>query len=178
MDEQNIDTNQGDQNSSQSELELLKAESQKNLNGWMRAQADFENYQKREEGRRGEIVEFAREVAVVKLLPSLDTIRQALEHAPVEQNQESRIKNQEFFEKYDKWLNGIHGTLKQLEKALEELGVKKIQTLGQKFDPNKHEAVREVPGEEDGLIVEEYQIGYEINGKIIRPPQVVISKKS
>jgi molecular chaperone GrpE len=57
------------------------------------------------------------------------------------------------------------------------MGVKKIDAVGKQFDPHFHEAVREVEGDEDHKIVEELQTGYELNGKVIRPSQVVISKK-
>ncbi len=141
----------------------VKEEAATNLAGWQRAQADFENYKKREEAKQAEILEFAKEVTIVKLLPTLDTLEQGLRHAP---------------DNIDKsWLQGIEGTLQKLDKVLEEMGVKRIQATGKKFDPNFHEAVREVEGEEDGVVVEELQTGFEINGKVIRPSQVVISKK-
>ncbi len=140
-----------------------KEEAQTNLAGWQRSQADFENYKKREEAKQKDILEFAKEVTIVKLLPTLDTLEQGLRHAPpgVDAN----------------WLKGIEGTLQKLGKVLEEMGVKKIEALGKKFDPHFHEAIREVPGADDGVIVEDLQTGYEINGKVIRPSQVVISKK-
>ncbi len=71
----------------------------------------------------------------------------------------------------------MDGVLQKLSKVLEEMGVKKVAAIGKPFDPNFHEAIREVPGDEDGLVVEEVQTGYELNGKVIRPSQVVISKK-
>ncbi len=145
------------------QLEEAKEEAQTNLSGWQRAQADFANYQKREEGKQREIMEFAKEVAIVKMLPTLDTLGQGLKHAP--QNVD------------ETWLKGINATLAQLDKVLEEMGVKKIDAVGKPFDPNFHEAVREVPGDEDNMVVEDLQTGYEINGKVIRPSQVVISKK-
>jgi molecular chaperone GrpE len=151
------------------ERQLVEAreEAKTNLAGWQRVQADFENYQKRKEVENKELVEFAREVAVAKLLPTLDSLEQGLLHRPtIEGN-----------EQYQTWVSGIDGTLKQLDKALEDLGVRKIEAVGKKFDPNFHEAVREVLGEEDGLVVEEYQTGFELNGKVIRPSQVAISKK-
>ncbi len=151
-------------------LEQAKAEAEANLNGWRRTQADFENYQKRKEAENKDLVDFAREVAVAKLLPSLDTLQQALLHRP-------RSDNANLSEEYERWQTGLDGLVKQLDKALEELGVKKIEAVGKKFDPNFHEAVREVPGEEDGVVVEEYQIGFELNGKVVRPSQVAISKK-
>ncbi|HEX3099818.1 MAG TPA: nucleotide exchange factor GrpE [Patescibacteria group bacterium] len=146
------------------QLAEAKEEAQTNLAGWQRSQADFENYKKREETKQKEILEFAKEVTIVKLLPILDTLEQGLRHAPpgVDEN----------------WLRGIEGTLQKLDKTLDEMGVKKIEALGKQFDPNFHEAVREVPGDHDGLIVEDLQTGFEINGKVIRPSQVVISKKA
>lgn len=144
-------------------VQEAKEEAQTNLAGWQRTQADFENYKKREEVKQREIMEFAKEVTIVKLLPTLDTLQQGLKHSPQGVD--------------ETWLKGIQATLQQLEKVLADMGVKKIDAVGKQFDPNFHEAVREVPGERDGLIVEDLQTGYEINGKVIRPSQVVISKK-
>lgn len=155
----------------QQQLADAQAEAEKNLNGWKRSEADFQNYQKRKEGENKELIDFAREVAVAKLLPSLDTLEQALLHRP-------KTDSGQLAEEYSKWQSGLDGLVKQLGKALEELGVKKIEAVGKKFDPHFHEAVREVPGEEDGVIVEEYQTGFELNGKVIRPSQVAISKKA
>ena len=151
----------------ESDLERQVAEAQEeaksNLAGWQRAQADFANYQKREEAKQTEILEFAKEVTIVKLLPTLDALHQGLRHAPAGVD--------------EKWLAGINGTLTQLDKVLAEMGVKQIEAVGKPFDPNFHEAVREVEGEEDGIVVEDLQTGFEINGKVIRPSQVVISKR-
>lgn len=152
------------------QLEEARAEAEKNLNGWRRSEADFQNYQRRKEQENKELIEFAREVAVAKLLPSLDTLTQALVHRP-------QAESPALAEEYQKWQGGLDGLVKQLDKALEELGVKKIEAVGKKFDPNFHEAVREVPGEEDGVVIEEYQSGFELSGKLIRPSQVAISKK-
>lgn len=152
------------------QLAEAREEAKTNLAGWQRVQADFENYQKRKESENKELVEFAREVAVAKLLPSLDTLEQALVHRP-------KSDAAQFTEDYQKWESGLDGLVKQLDKALEDLGVRKIEAVGKKFDPNFHEAVREVPGDEDGVVVEEYQTGFELNGKVIRPSQVAISKK-
>ncbi len=181
----------------QEQLESARAEAEKNLNGWKRSEADFQNYQKRKEGENKELVEFAREVAVAKLLPSLDTLEQALKHAPEHLSnagvgasfsrpqpdsetggQGQPLQPEEFMQQYHTWLTGIDGLVKQLDKALEELGVKKIEAMGKKFDPSFHEAVREVSGEADGIVVEEYQTGFTLNGKVIRSSQVAVSKKA
>lgn len=207
MDEQNQDVDQQEEgvgaqttDDLQAQLAAALAEAEKNLNGWKRALADFENYKRRKEEENKELIEFAREVAVAKLLPTLDSLEQALVHSPkldpsVSATAEPPSLGREgatdsppakeeypvdaggggFGQQYKTWLTGIEGLVKQLDKALEELGVKKIEAVGKKFDPNFHEAVREVEGEE-GKVVEEYQTGFEINGKVIRPSQVAIGK--
>jgi molecular chaperone GrpE len=145
------------------ELREAQEEARTNLAGWQRAQADFENYKRREEAKQKDLIDFAREVAVVKMLPTLESLEQGLKHAPVGVD--------------EAWLKGINATLQQLDKVLSEMGVKKIEAVGKPFDPHFHEAVREVPGDEDGIVMEEMQSGYTINGKVIRPSQVVISRK-
>ena len=67
--------------------------------------------------------------------------------------------------------------MQQLEKVLLEMGVQKIKTIGEKFDPGIHEAIELVEGEgESGTIVEEMQSGYKLNNKLIRPAKVKVIK--
>jgi len=168
-----------DNQQSENNLEQLQQDLDSVTSNWKRALADFENFKKRKEAENKELVEFAREVTVVKLLPTLDSLEQALKHMPVEENQELRNKHQGFFDKYQNWQTGANGIVAQLDKALEELGVKKVQALGKKFDPHFHEAIREQESQEDdGIILSEFQSGFELNGKVIRPSQVIISKKT
>ena len=152
------------------QLEEVKEEAQTNLNGWKRSQADLENYKKRKEEENKELVAFATEVAVARLLPSLDTLTQMMKYAP-------HPDSENLADKYAQWLKGVDGTAKLIDNSLVELGVKKIEAVGKKFDPHFHEAVKEVEGEEDGVITEELQSGYELNGKVIRASQVTITKK-
>jgi len=197
------DNQQNDQNqNSDITLEKLQQDLNQAMNGWKRTAADFENFKKYKERENKELLEFAKEVTVVKLLPMIDSLEQALRHAP-EVNHESPkefstgsnptgqagIMNpasaeasaggQEWEKKYQNWLAGINGILSQLDKTLTELGVKKIEAIGKKFDPNFHEAVKEVVGrdKEDGIIINELQSGFILNGKVIRPSRVVISKR-
>lgn len=169
QDNQDLDSNTTEgteEQDSLTQLALAKEQASQYKNNWLRTQADFENYQKRKENESRELIEFAREVVVAKLLPTLDALAQGLAHAPDDA------------QAMPEWKNGIQGTLKQLEKTLEELGVRKIEAVGKRFDPHFHEAIREVTGYEDGIVVEEYQVGYELNGRVIRPSQVAISKKA
>ena len=180
-----------------STLDQLQADLTQAMDGWKRTAADFENYRRRKEAENQELVEFAKEVTVAKLLPIIDSLEQALKHLPeygkgsqnlvpepvegpnFDPSTSLRDENlsDDFIQKYENWQNGASGIVKQLDKALEELGVKKIEAKGKKFDPNFHEAVREVEGDEDQVVVDELQTGFELNGKVIRPSQVVISKK-
>ena len=174
IDEENdVETQEGDQTADLTrQLAEMEEMSKTNLSGWQRSQADFENFKRRKENESQELVVFAREVTVAKILPSLDSLEQGLKHIP-------DTEDSEFKSKFDVWKKGIASTLQQLEKALSELGVKKIEAIGKQFDPNFHEAIREIPDEtkDDGTVVEEMQTGYVLNGKVIRPSQVVISKK-
>lgn len=161
-----------DDNNQDIDLEKLQADLEAAMAGWKRAAADFENYKRRKEAENKELLEFAKEVTVAKLLPTLDSLEQALRHQP-------DIEDQDFKLKYQNWQNGVSGIVKQLDKVLEELGVKKIEAIGKKFDPHVHEAVKEVVGEQDdGTVVDELQSGFILNGKVIRPSQVIVSKKT
>ena len=129
-------------------------------NKWKRAVADLENYKKRKDAESKELFEFAKEMAVAKLMPSLQNLEQVLKFAPSD-------------EKYKDWLAGLKGTIMQLEKDMEEMGVLKIKTVGEKFDPTRHEAVEHLEGEE---ITKEIQPGFMINGKVIIPAKVIVGK--
>lgn len=161
-------------------VEQLQQELEAVTNSWKRTLADFENYKKRKEAESKELLEFAKEVTVAKLLPSLDSLEQALRHMPkiIEHESWSAEHQRDFIKQYDNWQKGVNGIVLQLDKTLSELGVQKIEAIGKKFDPNFHEAVKEVVGEQDdGMVLDELQSGFILNGKVIRPSQVVISKK-
>src|SRR3982751_6684085 len=107
--------------SPEDQITQLEAKIEDITNNWKRTAADFENYKKRKEAEGPEMMQFAKEVTVAKLMPSLQNLEQVLKYAPAD-------------EKYKDWLTGLRGTIMQLEKDMEELGVKKIKTLGEQFD--------------------------------------------
>ncbi len=200
-------SDQEEQNQESENISKLKEELDTVNNNWKRALADFENFKRQKERESKELLEFAKEVTVVKLLPTLDTLEQALKHVPVYTTPSANADTppiaggdslqysppsvggvptegggggkveQDFAKAYKNWQVGIGGILMQIDKTLSELGVKKIEAVGKKFDPNLHEAVKEVEGEEDGMVVDQLQTGFELNGKVIRPAQVVVSRK-
>jgi len=134
-------------------------------NNWKRTAADFENYKKRKEAESKELIEYAKEMTVMRLMPTLQSLEQVLVYAPND-------------EKYKDWLAGLKATIVQLEKTMEELGVVKIKTVGEKFDPSLHEAVEEVVGEEAGKVIKELQPGFKLNNKVIIPAKVVVGKQN
>lgn len=147
------------------ELEKCEKEKKEYLEGWQRERADFLNYKKEELERFSEIINFANEELILKILPVLDNFEKAEKEIPED------LKNNEY-------LKGIFQIKKQLEEILKNLGVERIECLNKKFDPKLHEAVEEikVDGKESQIVVEEVLAGYKLKGKLIRPAKVKISK--
>lgn len=133
------------------------------LAGWQRARADFLNYKKEEMERIGAIIQFANADFILRILPILDNFEKAEKETPEDK-------------KKDKFLEGLLQIQIQLRDFLKNQGVEEIKTLGEKFDPNFHEVVEQVEGEESGKIVEVIQKGYTIQDRIIRPAKVKIIK--
>jgi molecular chaperone GrpE len=125
----------GDTDDLQRDLQTAIAQAEENLNGWKRTQADFENYRKRKDAESGEWVAFGKQAGVVQVLPVLDSLEQALLFAPDLPD-----------EKYQTWKVGLMGIVAQIGATLKGMGIEKMETIGKKFDPNLHEAAREVPG--------------------------------
>ena len=146
------------------ELTQYKQKAEDYLNNWKRTAADFENYKKRQEKENRELLQFAQEVTVVKMLPTLESLEQALRNAPQDEG-------------FQNWSEGVLKIVQQLEKTLLEMGIEKIKTVGEKFDFSLHEAVEMVEGGgESGTIVEEIQSGYKLNNKVIRPAKVKVAR--
>jgi molecular chaperone GrpE len=142
------------------QLEAMAAEY---LDNWKRTAADFENYKRRKEAEGKELLEYSNSMTVMRLMPSLQSLEQVLKYAPTD-------------EKYKDWLLGLRATILQLEKTMEELGVMKIKTVGEKFDPHLHEAVEEQESDTDSII-KEVQPGFTLNGKVMIPAKVVVGKR-
>jgi len=145
-------------------LEECEKKASEYLTGWQRARADLLNYKKEEMERVGEFLKYANEEFVSKLLPILDNFTEAEKSIPDD--------------KKDDYSKGFSQIKKQLEDFLKNQGVEEIKSIGEKFDPNLHEAIEEVElkNKEKGLIVEEVQKGYKINGRLLRPAKVKIIK--
>ncbi len=137
-----------------------KKKAEANLAGWQRAQADFTNYKRRSEQEREETGRFANTTLMLALLPVLDDLERAFAAIPPHLDKAN-------------WVDGIRLIERKLRANLEAQGVSPIPALGEPFDPNLHEAVRQGKGEE-GIVVEEVERGYRLHDRVIRPSKVVV----
>lgn len=146
-------------------LEKCQKEKDEYLAGWQRARADFLNYKKEEIERLKKVMEYGSEELILKIFPILDSLEKAETQIPLD------FKDNE-------WVEGISQVRIQLQDFLKKEGVEEIKTIGERFDPNFHEALEkvEVKNKEVGKIVKEIQKGYTLNNKVIRPAKVKITK--
>ncbi len=148
----------------QEELEQKLAELTADL---QRTRADFENYRKRSEADKAATYQHGQAAAIMKLLPVVDNIERAISHTPDELRD-------------NKWAQGISSLVKNLEKSLENLNVKRIDAKpGSDFNPELHEAIQldeDAEGERE-VIAEELQAGYLLNGVPIRHAMVKVTKQ-
>jgi molecular chaperone GrpE len=129
-------------------------------------QADFENFKKIKVKEKLDLLKYANETIVKELLPVIDNLELALKHA-------------ESTDDYKGIHEGVRITLNEFMKVLEKAGVKSIEAVGRKFDPNFHEAFYQEEHEdmEPDTVVSEFQKGYLLNDRLIRPSRVGVSKK-
>lgn len=148
----------------QEELEQQLAEITADL---QRTRADFENYRKRVEAEKNSARAAGQSSAILKLLPVIDNIERAVMYTPEDL-------------KEHKWAQGIAGLVKNLEKSLESLNLKRIDALpGHEFNPELHEAIQfdeDAEGDKE-VIAEELQAGYTLNGQPIRHAMVKVTRQ-
>jgi len=144
------------------ECEKLKDEY---LAGWQRERADFLNYKREELERIGEILKYTNVGLILNILPILDNFEIAEKKIPEDLKNDENVK-------------GILQLKNQILDFLKNQGVEEIKSLGEKFDPNFMEVVEttEAKDKESGIVVEEIQKGYKINGKVLRPAKVRVTK--
>lgn len=130
----------------------------------MRSQADFENYKKRSAREKEEAIKYANTSLLEKLVPIIDNFELGLAAAKSE-GEESPI------------YAGMNLVLKQLNDFLIANGLQPVETVGQKFDPNLHEAIAREPSEEfpEGTVIRQARRGYRFKDRLLRPATVVVS---
>jgi molecular chaperone GrpE len=133
----------------------------------LRVAADFDNFKKRTAREFENLVKFANESLITKLTDTLDNFERALDHA----------RNSTDFDNLHQGVKLIYESLKDV---LEKQGLKPIKTVGEKFDPNFHEAISQKESDEypEGIIVDEISKGYILNNRVIKAPKVIVSMGS
>ena len=145
---------------------LAKAEAKaaENLEGWQRAQAEFANYKKRVARDQEMVLADTRGRVIKRYLEVLDDLERALANRPTEGEGAE-------------WGAGVELIYRKFLTFLESEGVTRLDTLGQAFDPNLHEAIaqEDSPDHESGTVIEVLQPGYMLGGRVLRPAVVKVA---
>lgn len=147
------------------ELTMARQECQETKDQLLRLAAEFENYKKRMERDRAKSLKYAAENFIKELLPSVDNLERA-----IEQGQKAG-KNSEL-------LQGVELTFKGLVATLDKFQVTPLESIGQPFDPNFHEALAMDHSDDvaENHVLVEFEKGYHYKDKLLRPAKVVVSK--
>jgi len=132
---------------------------------YLRVIAEYDNFRKRTNRERSDLLRTANEQLMLKILPILDNLDRATEHRTTTT-------------KLEEYVSGIAIIEDQLRAVLAGAGLEKIEVIGVPFDPEIHDAIMQVESEnyESGIISDEAEKGYSLSGKVIRHPKVIVSK--
>jgi len=150
----------------QEALVAKEKEAKDNYERYLRAVAELDNHKKRAARDKADILKYGKEDLVKDILPFLDSLDRALEHADASDAQAFK--------------SGIALIQDQLLCCLKKHGVEKIESAGVNFDPNFHEALMQMDSadHQDNQVVSEMEKGYLLNGRLIRPSRVCVCKKA
>lgn len=146
-----------DSNADSEELEELKTQ-------LLRVVADFDNFKRRTAEERQDMLDAARADLALQFIPVIDNFDRAASHVPKE------VAGTD-------WYKGFEGIQKQFDQVLDALGIARIESVGQPFDPKKHEAVSHDPSDtyDKDVVSEEFEAGYTLGDSVIRPAKVNVS---
>lgn len=146
------------------QLAVAQAEALENRDHYLRARADLDNFRKRAQREKEDLLKFSNETILRELLPVIDNLERALQHAATDG--EAGL------------LQGVELTLGQFGKVLEKFNVVAIEAVGELFDPARHEAMGQIESAEQppNTVVQLLQKGYLLNDRLLRPAMVLIAK--
>lgn len=147
------------------QLEAKEAKAKENYDLYLRAMAEMDNLRKRTAREKADTIKYGKEEIIKDILPFLDSMDRALEHADTS---DART-----------FIDGIRLMQDQLLCCLQKHGVERIESMGEDFDPNLHEALMLLDSADhrDNQIVSEMEKGYLLNGRLIRPSRVCVCKR-
>ena len=151
---------------SEDKIQKLEAELQEWKNSYTRKLAEFQNFTKRKENEVAEMRKYASEGIIVKLLDNIDNLERAVDASKESQN-------------FDSLVEGVNMILNNLKHLLTEEGVEEIEAAGKEYNPYEHKAMITENKEEldDNVVVQVFQKGYKMKGKVVRPAMVTVNKK-
>ena len=146
-------------------LANVQAEAAKNWDLYLRERAELENFRKRTQRDKEEFRLFTRKELLLEVLPVLDNLERALEHAGQGGEGQGLVA-------------GVTMTVAQFRKVVEDLGARPMVTVGTPFDPALHQAMaqQETTEQPSGTVISEYQKGYLLHDRLLRPALVVVAK--
>ncbi len=132
---------------------------------YLRLAAEFDNYKRRVQRDQQDTIRFANEKLFKDLLPTLDNLERALQSGREQDRGEGLLE-------------GVDLTYKHFLDTLQKMGIKQVSSVGEVFDPAKHQAVGQVESTTvpENVIVDEYQKGYFVHDRILRPAMVTVAK--
>lgn len=133
----------------------------------LRLKADFENYRKRTEREKAELINYGAAGTIAQFLPLYDTMLKAKEQIKKHKDGDAKVLK-----------DGLEMVFKEMGKVFEAAGVKPMDVMGKPFDPMEQEVLTTLPCEpaQDNHVVEEVQKGFTLNGKVLRPARVCVGK--
>ena len=149
----------------QTQVDSLTAERASLYDQLLRRQAEFENYRKRVERERSVLYQRGRDDVLLQFLPVVDNFERALESLESSEGDAEALRH------------GVELIHKQFKDALSKFGLEPVESVGQTFDPHLHEAVTTEPSDKhkENTIIEEFQRGYRIGDKLLRPAKVKVA---
>lgn len=147
------------------ELQGLRKQAEESQERYLRTQADFDNFRRRSRLEKEDFAKYASSKLVEQLLPVLDNFERAIAASKDSKDLDSLLK-------------GIEMIQRQMGQVLEQEGLKPLDSIGQLFNPEFHQAIMQVDSDEheEGTIVEELQKGYAFKDKVLRPAMVKVTK--
>lgn len=167
---EDLNAESNEQTDNQSDLEQqiadLQAKYDEIEDKYLRAEAEMQNMTKRFKNEQAQLLKYEGQKLATEILPVMDNLNRALQ-IEVEDEASAQLKH------------GIEMVAKDMEKALKDNEITKIEALNQPFDPTKHQAVKSVPvekGQKAETVVEVYQDGYMLKDRVLRPAMVVVAQ--
>lgn len=142
------------------------------LDGWKRAQADYQNLQKEMEEAKIAYTKYANEQLLLGLLPAIDQFETALSFVP-----DFSMMSEDDRKKMENWMKGINAVKQLWEQSFADIGLKRIDTSG-RFDPSLHEAsaTESHSDRKEGDVICEVQPGWLLDEKVLQPAKVIVNR--